>query len=61
MKILVLADVHGGKWRVDDLIPRTSPDVIVVPGDLPSSIDIPVLIYSLAKGRNRHYYTKQVY
>ncbi|MHA2276523.1 MAG: metallophosphoesterase family protein, partial [Candidatus Kariarchaeaceae archaeon] len=26
-----------------------------------SSIDIPVLIYSLAKGRNRHYYTKQVY
>jgi Icc-related predicted phosphoesterase len=61
VKILVLADAHGARWKVHDLIKNTAPDIIVIPGDLPSSIDFPVLILSFVRGGRRGEYIKQIY
>lgn len=55
MKVLVLSDVHGGRWKAVELIEQVEPDVIAIPGDLPSSIDVPVLALSYAKGRRSSY------
>lgn len=38
----------------------TNPDIIILPGDIPTSLDLPVLIYSYIKGR-REEYVKQLY
>ncbi len=52
----MLSDTHGGRWYVKDLLKLVEPDLIVIPGDLPGSIDFPVLILSyLSKGRRRTY------
>ncbi|OLS23371.1 MAG: hypothetical protein HeimC2_26820, partial [Candidatus Heimdallarchaeota archaeon LC_2] len=56
MKLLVLSDTHGGRWYAKDLLKLVEPDLIVIPGDLPGSIDFPVLVLSyLSKGRRRTY------
>lgn len=55
MKLLVLADAHGGRWHAKSLIDLVEPDLIVIPGDLPGSIDFPVLVLSYIKGRRREY------
>ncbi|MDH5402578.1 MAG: metallophosphoesterase [Candidatus Heimdallarchaeota archaeon] len=61
IKLLVLSDVHGAKWKLDDLIFQTNPDVIVIPGDLPSSIDFPVLVMTYGRGGNRTNYVRNIY
>jgi hypothetical protein len=61
MRILVLSDPHGGKWRVRKLIRDTKPDLIIVPGDIPNSLDFPILMISLMKRGMRGEYTKQAY
>ena len=61
MRVLVLSDPHGAKWRVKKLIRDTKPDLIIVPGDIPSSLDFPILLISLMKRGMRGEYTKQAY
>jgi Icc-related predicted phosphoesterase len=56
LKILVLSDAHGGRWHAPSLIDLVEPDMIVIPGDLPGSIDFPVLVFSyMTRGRRRNY------
>lgn len=43
------------------MVNRTNPDLIIVPGDIPTSIDFPILLYSYIKGRSRREYIKQIY
>ena len=57
----MLSDPHGGKWRVRKLIRESKPDLIIVPGDIPSSLDFPILLISLMKRGMRGEYTKQAY
>lgn len=62
MRLLILGDPHGSDWKINELIQTTSPDVIIIPGDLPSSIDYPVLLQSYLINRgNRTSYVKQLY
>lgn len=61
MKLLVLADVHGARWKAGDMIQEVAPDLIIVPGDLPSSFDIPVFAISMIRGGNRRSYIKNAY
>lgn len=61
LKLLVLSDPHGAKWRALDLVNRTKPDLVIIPGDIPSSIDYPVLFYSFLTGGGRRGYVRQVY
>ncbi|MCY3413627.1 MAG: metallophosphoesterase [Candidatus Heimdallarchaeota archaeon] len=60
MKALILGDLHGHHHRLRELVVHTNPDVIILTGDIPSSIDLPVLILSYIKGR-RDEYIKQIY
>ncbi len=61
MRVLVLSDPHGAKWKVRKLITESKPDLIIVPGDIPSSLDFPILLISLMKRGMRGEYTKQAY
>ncbi|MFV2014767.1 MAG: metallophosphoesterase [Candidatus Heimdallarchaeota archaeon] len=55
MKLLILSDAHGGRWQAKPLIELVEPDLIVIPGDLPGSIDFPVLVLSYIGGRRSNY------
>ena len=55
LKLLILSDAHGARWKVNQLIELVKPDIIVIPGDLPSWVDFPVLALSYLNGRRRTY------
>ncbi len=60
MRALILSDLHGHYTNIKDLIVDADPDLIILTGDIPTSIDIPVLIYSYIKGRRKEY-IRQIY
>lgn len=46
MKVLVLSDIHGLLPNISKIIENEAPDLIILSGDIPTTIDIPIVIYS---------------
>ncbi|MHA2502478.1 MAG: metallophosphoesterase family protein [Candidatus Kariarchaeaceae archaeon] len=61
MRLLVISDIHGAVIKYDELVQQSSPDVILLPGDIPSSIDFPSLIISLLHRGRRNAYIRNFY
>lgn len=61
LKALVLADIHGASLRHQQVIEYSNPDLIIIPGDIPSSFDIPTLVSGFMTGRDRSTYLRTTY
>ncbi len=53
MKFLVLSDLHGLVPRISKIVQQEQPDAILLAGDIPQTIDYPVLFYNYIIKRSK--------